>query len=440
MDHEIPTDDVNGPSSSPSPSAWWSAPPVAVTETAAPVDDATEPLPQPVPNWSSSWAVTPPAPPASAAVESEPRERASHRPFRTALAAGLIGAVIGGGISGAIVAGVTNNDDTSSTTRSSSILPARESTQLAKPGDIRSILDKVQPAVVRIDSNITGTFGNTEQGTGTGFIIDSSGIIVTNNHVVANATSLNVTLNDGDRLKGRVLGTAPTFDLAVVQVDRTGLPTVPLGDSDQVQVGDAVVAIGNALALEGGTGPTVTTGIVSGLGREVQISGTEDLRNMVQTDAAINPGNSGGPLVDVNGRVIGINTAIASPQDSNNVGFAIAISSAKPIIEDLRAGKKAQAAFLGVETQPLTPSAAAERHLGNATGALVLRVTPSSPAGRAGVKRDDVIVEIDGSKVQRSTDVFAAVRRHRPGDTINIVILRGTVRSTLHVTLASTTQ
>ena len=138
-----------------------------------------------------------------------------------------------------------------------------------------------------------------------------------------------------------------------MKVDKTGLPTLELGDSDTLQVGDSVVAIGNALGLSEGSGATVTTGIISGLDRVVDV-GNETLFNAIQTDAAINPGNSGGPLVDMNGKVIGINTAIASPQTSNNVGFAISISSAKPIIEALRDGKQPQIAFLGVTSQPLT--------------------------------------------------------------------------------------
>jgi S1-C subfamily serine protease len=323
--------------------------------------------------------------------------------------------------------------------RDSSESGARASTQLAKPGDIRAILEKVQPAVVRIDSSIVGAFGDTAEGTGTGFINDPSGIIVTNNHVVADATSLTVTLNDGDKLKATTVGTAPTFDLAVVKVDAKSLPTVALGDSDQLQVGDAVVAIGNALALEGGTGPTVTTGIVSGLGRDLEISSTENLHNLVQTDAAINPGNSGGPLVDTSGRVIGINTAIASPQSSQNVGFAIAISGALPIVTDLREGREPEAAFLGVQTDTLTPSVATKKKIATTSGAIVVSVTAGGPAASGGMKRGDVIVAVADKSVTRPTEVLGAVRRHKPGDVVDVVVVRGANRVTLHVKLGSTT-
>src|SRR5204862_1431736 len=166
------------------------------------------------------------------------------------------------------------------------------------------------------------------------------------------AKQLVVTLSNGDSVPGRVLGEDRTQDLAVVKIDRTGLPTVRLGDSDSLQVGDAVVAIGNALGIAGS--PTVTTGIVSGLGRTVHIAGTETLVDAIQTDAAINPGNSGGPLVDVEGRVIGINTAIADPSSSNNIGFAISISSAKSVVATLRAGRTPKIAFMGVKTQTVT--------------------------------------------------------------------------------------
>ncbi len=380
-----------------------------------------------------------PAPSASAWPSEPPRPARRWSAVRASFAAALVGALLGGGITGAVVA-ATDHDRAPATTAASSPVESRPATAIAQPGDIRAILARVQPAVVRIDTTVADPFGNVSRGTGTGFVIDSSGIIATNNHVVAGASSVAVTLDDGDRLTGHVVGTAPAFDLAVVKIARTGLPTLALGDSDELEVGDAVVAIGNALALSGGSGPTVTTGIVSGLGRDVVISDTETLHDMIQTDAAINPGNSGGPLVDVRGRVIGINTAIASPQESNNVGFAIAISSAVPIIDDLRAGRKPQAAFLGVETEVLTPSAAARRHVATRSGALVVLVRASSPAAAAGLRVDDVIVAVDGRAVSRSADVFAAIRRHRPGDRVSLSVVRGSQKLTLQVTLASTSR
>ena len=198
------------------------------------------------------------------------------------------------------------------------------------------------PAVVAIVDD-----GGPDSGgaAGTGFVISSDGVIVTNNHVVEGATKIQAQFSDGTTLTAKVLGRDSSSDLAVIKVDGVNLPTIELGDSDQVQVGDDVVAIGNALALEGGL--SVTRGIISGLHREVSTNSGGSLADVIQTDAAINPGNSGGPLVDAQGRVIGINTAIADPGSAQNVGFAIPISNAKAIIDQLRRGK--QPAYLGVQ-------------------------------------------------------------------------------------------
>ncbi len=275
------------------------------------------------------------------------------------------------------------------------------------------------------------------EATGTGFIVDPSGVIVTNAHVVEGQDQVMVHLADGSALTGDVVGADTRLDLAVVKVDKTGLPTLELGDSDQLQVGDSVVAIGNALGLSEGSGATVTTGIISGLDRVVDV-GNETLFNAIQTDAAINPGNSGGPLVDSNGKVIGINTAIASPQTSNNVGFAISISSAKPIIDALRNGKQPQIAFLGVTSQPL--SADCSGQLGVDQGAVVADVASGSGAAKAGIKQGDVIVEIDGTKVDSVDDVASTVRKHAPGDQIDVVIVRDGKQQTVTVTLGERPQ
>jgi S1-C subfamily serine protease len=395
------------------------------------------------PSGTGAPATTAPvAAPAWPPPPSMPRARERRaNPARTAVVAGLVGALAGGGIAGGLVAALDRDPAPTTIVQDDLGAASRPSSVLAEPGDIRAILEKVQPAVVRIDTSVRGDFGTFAEGTGTGFVIDRSGVVVTNSHVVDRASTLTVTLNDGDEVQGRVVGTAPAFDLAVVKIEASDLPVVELGNSDELQVGDAVVAIGNALALQGGSGPTVTTGIVSGLGRDVRISATEQLRGMVQTDAAINPGNSGGPLVDVRGRVVGINTAIANPIESNNVGFAIPISQALPMIEELRAGRTPQAAFLGVITNVLTPRVAARKQLGTKSGAIVIEAPEAgTPAARADVRRDDVIVEIDGTAVRRPTDVLAAVRRHRPGDSVVVVIVRGRQRLEKRVTLASIDQ
>jgi S1-C subfamily serine protease len=392
-----------------------------------------EPQPNPEPNPQSNpqpnpWPVHHAAPPGPARAG---RERVGV----VALVAALIGALVGGG-----VVALANHHATTTIVAASpgdSSVGARPSTVLAKPGDIRSILAKVEPAVVRIDVTATDAI-NSQSGTGTGFIVDSSGIIVTNAHVANAETAtaarqLVVTLADGDSVRGRVLGEDTTQDIAVIKIDRTGLPTVQLGNSDSLQVGDAVVAIGNALGIAGS--PTVTTGIVSGLGRTVGIAGTETLVDAIQTDAAINPGNSGGPLVDINGRVIGMNTAIADPGSANNVGFAISISSAKPVIDALRAGRKPQIAFMGVQTETVTPSLVAQAHLVAKVGAYVALVSAGQGAARAGVRRGDVMIVVDGRRVTSNNDVLRIVREHRPGDKLSVIVQRGSAQKTLVVTL-----
>ena len=174
---------------------------------------------------------------------------------------------------------------------------------------------------------------------------------------------------------------------------------------------------------------------MSGLGRTVTIPGTETLVDAIQTDAAINPGNSGGPLVDANGRVIGINTAIADPGSSNNVGFAISISSAEPVVAALREGRTPKVAFMGVKTETVTPSLVHQAHLSAQTGAYVADVTAGQGAARAGMRRGDVIVEVDGHAITSNDDVLRIVREHQAGDTLPVTIERGSERLALRVTL-----
>ncbi len=430
--------------STPIAPAWQTAPPGAETneppayapEPQPAAASASAPQPEPAPSWA--WSTEAPtessaAVPAAGATASKPKRNGG---IRSALVGGVAGALVGALIAGGIVAATDNNDSKPQAVNAVSATteePARPATQLVQPGDIRSILSAARPAVVRID---VGNNGQT-QATGTGFIVDSSGVIVTNNHVVEGFNTVTVHTAAGDEMQGKVIGADATLDLAVVKVDKTGLPTLQLGDSDTLQVGDGVVAIGNALGLSEGSGATVTTGIISGLDRVVEV-GNETLFNAIQTDAAINPGNSGGPLVDMNGRVIGINTAIASPDTSNNVGFAISISSAKPVIDALREGKKPTIAFLGVTSEPLTPATA--KQLGVTQGAVVADVASGSGADKAGIKNGDVIVEIDGSNVTSVEGVASEVRKHSPGDQIDVVIVRDGQKQTVKVTLSDRPQ
>ena len=218
------------------------------------------------------------------------------------------------------------------------------SSVITKPQDIQSILSKVEPATVAVQVDGGVNLGG---GAGTGFIISEDGVVVTNNHVIDGAKKgITVTLGDGRTLTANLLGRDPLEDLAVLKVDATGLPTAKLGSSKKMVVGDDVVAIGNALALQGGL--SVTRGIISGLDRNIDTELNFELQGIIQTDAAINRGNSGGPLVNAKGEVIGINTAIANPASATNVGFAIAIDRAKPIIEHLIKGKDRKIPFVGI--------------------------------------------------------------------------------------------
>lgn len=381
-------------------------------------------MPPPPAPWRTLGAAGDPTTPAAHAAPAERattgtgRSHTSHT-LRHALLAGLIGGLVGALIAtGAFVA---VDDDAGAptgevTTREAIVRPSRE---VGRDGDIAAILAKGVPAVVAIVADGGPQRGG---GAGTGFVISQDGVIVTNNHVVEGAGGIGARFSNGTELVAQVLGTDPGSDLAVLQVEAAGLPTIPLGDSDAVQVGDDVVAIGNALALEGGL--SVTRGIVSGLNRTVPTSRNSALANVIQTDAAINPGNSGGPLVDSRGRVIGINTAIADPANAQNVGFAIPISQAKPIIEALRTG--VPPAYLGVTIDTASV----------ADGAVVREVAPGTPADRAGMLAGDVIVSIGGRGVGSWAQLRPAIRENAPGDTVDVVVERDGERRTLRVTLA----
>ncbi|HEY0398619.1 MAG TPA: trypsin-like peptidase domain-containing protein, partial [Acidimicrobiia bacterium] len=249
---------------------------------------------------------------------------------------------------------------------------------------------------------------------------------VTNNHVVDGASAITVTLADGRKLDARILGRDTNADLAVLKVDAGGLPAVKIGRSDALVVGDSVVAIGNALALDGG--PTVTQGIVSALDRTISAGsqgsgqGSETLRHVLQTDAAINPGNSGGPLLDAAGEVVGINTAVAG--DAQNIGFALAIDKALPIINTLKSGQTPEQPFLGLSTVTLTPGIQRQLGLDVSKGAVVAGITPGSGAELAGLAQGDVITKVAGKDVASADDVTAAVADRKPGDQLDITVAR----------------
>jgi S1-C subfamily serine protease len=317
--------------------------------------------------------------------------------------------------------------------------------------DVASVAAKVRPATVLVLNIVQGrtsrnspTTTDVPQGAGTGFIIDPSGIIVTNAHVVEGAQKLKVQLPtpDGREFAAELVGTSPTNDLAVLRISAQNLPTVPLGNSSQLQIGEWVVAIGNALALEGG--PTVTAGVVSATGRDEQEPATTrgqagpTLYDLIQTDAAINPGNSGGPLVNMRGEVVGINTLGAT--DAQGIGFAIAIDTAKPIVDQLVKTGKVAVPYLGVQFGTVTPSVAAANGLTRNDGVYVQQVVSGTPAAQAGLQQGDIVYGIDNTVVTDTTTFQKALFAHKPGDKVTLKINRGGSEMTIQVTLGEKPQ
>jgi S1-C subfamily serine protease len=346
------------------------------------------------------------------------------------LVAALTGALVGALVAGLLV--TVLRDDSASITGPVATF-SNNTSKIARPADIQEVLAKVQPAVVAIQTRSLslGDFLRPEpaEGAGTGFVISPDGVIVTNNHVVANAQSIDVVFGNNTTKPAQILGRDASADLAVLKVDGTGLQAATLGDSDRLVVGDDVLAIGNALALKGG--PSVTRGIVSARDRTIVAENGIRLENVIQTDTAINRGNSGGPLVNADGEVVGINTAVAG--DAQNIGFSIAITQARPIIEELRTGSTRTRPFLGVQMFDVTPAVAEELNLEVDEGALVAEVTEGSGAEVAGMRTGDVIVDIDGEKISDAGGVSAAIRKHKPGDEIKVTVARGGERETLTV-------
>jgi len=268
-----------------------------------------------------------------------------------------------------------------------------------------------------------------QEGIGSGVIVTKDGYILTNNHVVDNADEVKVSLTDGREFNAKVVGRDPKSDIAVIKIDAQGLPALSMADSDKIEVGDIVLAVGNPF----GIGQTVTTGIVSATGRGNM--GIEDYEDFIQTDAAINPGNSGGALVDVDGRLIGVNTAILSRSGGNQgIGFAIPVNLARGVMTSLVKEGHVTRGYLGVMIQDLNPELAKQFKLADATsGALVGDVTPDSPAEKAGLKSGDVILDFNGKKVADSRHLKLEVASTSPGETVPVKILRDGSNKTLEV-------
>ena len=300
----------------------------------------------------------------------------------------------------------------------------------AADGTIAGVAAAVQPAVVQL--NVTANAGD---GTGSGFIISEDGYIITNHHVAGPAAGdgrIEVIFADGKSATGVLVGSNPGYDLAVVKVDRDDLPTLTLGRSANLNVGDTVIAIGSPLGLQG----TVTTGIVSALNRPVTAGGEDETSfiNAIQTDAAINPGNSGGPLVDGNGAVIGVNSAIASmgamegsQVGSIGLGFAIPIDVAKRIADEIISTGSSKTPVIGVQLDMAFEG----------PGGKVVEVTDGGAAAAAGIRVDDVILEVNGQRIADPTTLIVTIRSFAPGDTVTLTVDRDGESLQLPVTLTA---
>lgn len=284
-------------------------------------------------------------------------------------------------------------------------------------------------------------------GGGSGFIVSSNGLILTNKHVVADTQAdYSVLANDGQEYQARVLARDPVQDIAVLKIDKTGLPILKLGDSDKIEVGQSAIAIGNALAEFKNT---VSLGVISGLGRSISAETglglpVEQLQNVIQTDAAINPGNSGGPLLNLSGEVVGINVAIA--QGAQNIGFALPINLAKRDIDQLQKTGKISYPYLGVRYVMITSDIKQQNNLAVDYGALVSRgpnpgdlaVVPGSPADKAGILENDIILEVNGQKLDQNHALSQAIQAYNVGDTVTLKVLSKGQQKSVQVVLGET--
>lgn len=349
--------------------------------------------------------------------------------FVSAVTAVVVGGVAG--LGGYLIG--SNGDENSSVSNNIVELPQINGAANTISSDVAAIAESVLPSVVSILIE-----AGENSGSGSGFIVQSDGYILTNNHVAApaaNGGELTVVFDNGDKVIGKIVGRNTSYDLAVLKVDRDGLPAAVLGDSSAVRVGEVAIAIGAPLGLNG----TVTAGIISSLDRPVTAGGSGELAfiNAIQTDAAINPGNSGGPLLDGTGRVIGINSAIATlagtiggESGSIGLGFSIPIDTAKRIAEELIATGDSQTPIIGVVLNTAFTG----------DGAKVSEITPGGPAEKAGVRVGDVITGLNGRQVADSTELVVVIRSYAPGEEIEITLTRNGQPSTVSLALGSSSK
>ena len=433
----------------------------AATAESGTSDSPTEAIYSPTPEhrpdrvaagWPAERPTTPerwyePSAPAAAAVSPARGGRSSGS--STILATALLSAVLAsGGTVLALGASGALDRPVVAPPASTTVDPVgvRQPVTLDESSATIDVAAKVSPAVVKIttlgaqDPNVSGGV-IPATGVGSGVIYDPNGWILTNRHVVAGSESMEVKLKDGRTFQGRVYGIDTLTDLAIVKIDATGLPTAALGNSDALKVGQLVIAIGSPL---GTYSNSVTSGIVSAKGRSIVTDDRQQLNNLIQTDAAINPGNSGGPLLDANGSVVGINTAIA--RDSNGIGFAIPIDIARPIMEQAVAGQELARPYIGIRYETIDVELAEERDLPVQNGALISggrnadgsqspAVVPGEAADKAGIREGDIITAIESQAIDEEHPLDATVSAYSPGRTITLHVLRDGERIEVAITL-----
>jgi serine protease Do len=383
---------------------------------------------------------------------------------RTTAILALVAASIGGGLVAAFAVASRANSPVSVVARADTSPSHQQASQLSN--SFADIIEKASPAVVKIsttrvikaseqqgdnpfmsDPFFRQFFGGPrarphdqrERGLGSGVIVNPSGYILTNNHVVDKATTLKVALSDGREFTAKTVGTDPQTDVAVVKIDATSLPTLSFANSDNARVGDLCFAIGNPF----GQDHTVTMGIISAKGRNNLRENTVQLQNFIQTDASINPGNSGGALINARGELIGMNTMILTGGGAGfggeagnvGIGFAVPSNMAKQVLDQLVKNGKVTRGYMGVSLQAVSRELAPEFGLKNDHGAIVGDVTPGKPGDKAGLKSGDVIVKIDGQEVQDSNDLTMKVTGHAPGDTVTLDVIREGKPMKIKVTL-----
>jgi S1-C subfamily serine protease len=354
----------------------------------------------------------------------------------SAVVGGIVGAIVAALVAGGLVVASDDDPAVEETTGTTEPGGSGSGGSMGANSDIQDLLARVQPTVVQINTSASSG----QQGAGSGFVFDAEGLILTNAHVIEGADEISVTFFDGSASGAELVGSFPDEDVAMIRVEgMDGLEPAVLGSSDALEVGEDVVAIGNALGLGGQ--PTVTTGIVSALNRSIDDGAGGVLTNLIQTDAAINPGNSGGPLLNAEGEVVGINTA--KIPDASNIGFALSIDAIRPLIEDLRDGNgdvTADTPFLGVSTLPLNsgdvPQALLDEfNITERRGLIISEVTPGSGAADAGLEPGDVIREVDGQAIDDNEALGEIIRSKAVGDTITVAYDRMGERTEVTVTL-----